>query len=291
MKPSFVIYGNCQAGILQYAVRHVPGIKDEFDIHYIRSFDHPGEENAAIDPDVMQRCKILWKQYDELSPFSYAGPLADGAKTITFPPMDFAPLWPFQVKDSEFVPELPDFPFGKFPYGDRLAIEFSETNKPSEELIHYYTAHAQAKLIQFDRMLDIEFQRLARREANCNVSIAAFVFSRMRDTRLFWSFNHPTRHLLCELMNRLAIATWTEARDKNGEFFQTVDRIFLEWEPLDSIHVPITGAVARGLDLKWWEPNLLYNFHNLKLLKEKEYIKLYIDSRRTYKSSSMFSVG
>lgn len=274
MKPTFVIYGNCQAGVIREAVRFMPGISDEFEVVYFRSFNHPTEGRGRIDPEIMGRCLLLWEQLDESAPFKFEGATPEQMKWVKFPPVDLGVLWPFSAQDPLFGPE-PDYEYGMFPYGDRILIEVSQHSESVEAAILRANELVGQQVGQLLRYLDIELARLLRREQSAHVKIAEFVISTFNSDRLFWAYNHPTKILFRELVNRLAAATWPDSEHLGS----VGDTIFHEWEPLAHLHTPIHPAVASKLGLVWWREDLRYRFHQDKELTFDEYVELYLRER------------
>ncbi len=279
MKPTLVIYGNCQGGVLEQATKFIPEIADHYDVVYLRSFVHPTEGRSAVDADALARCAIFWKQLDESAPFNFDGPTPDSMKTITFPPVDLGVLWPFQVHDPLFRSE-PGYEYGLFPYGDRVLMDAALEGLPGSPGLKRSFELAEQRALDLDRHLDIDAMRLMRREQGAHVKLAAFVLSSFKSERLFWAYNHPTRRLLAEILNRIVAATWpAEARTPGHGLNRVGDRVFKDWDPLDHLHIPIHPIVARKFGLTWWTDNLRYRFHLDQYLTQAEYAALYIDER------------
>lgn len=278
MKPTFVIYGNCQSGVLEQATKFMPTIRETYEVVYLRSFIHPTEGRTPIDPAVMSRCVVLWQQLDEQAPFEYKGEMPPDMKTVTFPALDFGVIWPFQTNDPLFSPDT-DHEYGLFPYGDRLLIQVAEEELLGEAGLARAFDLALQGTTDLYRRLDLELVRLVRREQKSQVRIAAFVISNFKSERLFWTYNHPTRRLFGELLNRLTLATWPQTRDPTHALYQIGSRVFSHWEPLDNLHVPIVAPVADVLGLHWWHEDLQYRFHCNRTLTEREYASLYLAER------------
>ena len=279
MKPTFVIYGNCQGGVLAQATQFMPSITDQYDVVYLRSFDHPTEGVAEIDPEVMRRCGIFWRQLDESAPFIFEGERAKGLREITFPPVDLGVLWPFQTHDALLGPDA-EYEYGMFPYGDRILMQVADEGLVGADGLGRADALYRERLLDLDRYLEMEFARLQRREQGATVRMAAYVLSSFKSQRLFWAYNHPTRPLLRTLTNRLIEATWPEARQAGHDLHRIGDRIFDGWDPLNNLQVPVQPSVAGHLGLTWWTPDLKHRFHADDVwLTSSEYARLYIDER------------
>jgi hypothetical protein len=278
MKPSFVIYGNCQSGVLEQATKFMPNVRETYDVVYVRSFDHPTEGRGMIDTEVMARCAVLWNQHDEQVPFSYDGPTPAEMKLVTFPALDLGVLWPFETRDPLFGPDS-KYEYGMFPYGDRLLIQAAEEGLSGDVGLARVHELAQRGIVDIERRLELEMLRLIRREQKSQVRMAAFVISTFKSKRLFYSYNHPTRLLLGELLNRLTLATWPQAREPANPLHNIGDRVFAQWDPLDGFHVPIPKPVADSLGLTWWDESLRYRFHGDQTLTARKYAELYLAER------------
>ncbi|MFM1988714.1 MAG: hypothetical protein RJA99_1671 [Pseudomonadota bacterium] len=278
MKPTFVIYGNCQGGVLEQATKFMPSVRDTYDVIYLRSFEHPTEGRGTIDPGTMARCAVLWNQHDEQVPFEYAGPTRADMKVVTFPAVDLGVLWPFQTHDPLFGPDA-RHEYGMFPYGDRVLIQVAEEGLAGDAGLARASELALRSTADMNRRLDLEMLRLVRREQKSQVRMAAFVISSFKSERLFWAYNHPTKRLLRELLNRLTEATWPQSREPADPLHRIGDRVFAEWDPLADLHVPVSRPVAEALGLAWWRRDLGYRFHGDRTLTEQEYAALYLAER------------
>lgn len=279
MRPTFVVYGNCQGAVLEQSLKFIPEFSDTYETHYVRSFVHPLEGRCVIDPDIMARCKILWCQLDESAPYSFEGETPSDMRTITIPPVDLGVLWPFQTQDGIFKPETA-YPYGMFPYGDRLLIRTAEEGHSGDEGMAHFETLAHEASFDFPRYLDIELARLFKREQQAHVRIASYVLSRFRTDRLFWAYNHPTKQLFAELLNRIAQATWPESRSRDSKLHRIGSRIFKEWDPFaGEFQVPVHPFVAAALDLSWWSREDRYAFHGGEFLTAQGYVERYLSER------------
>lgn len=279
MKPTFVIYGNCQAGVLGEATKFIPEIHDHFEVVYYRSFDHPTEGKQSFDPDVMARCRYFWCQVDNAVGSPFDGETHPEMKKVVFPSVDLGMLWPFQTHDPIFTSE-PDYPFGMFPYGDRLLVKLAEANVPPNEVIEQFNQLWVDQRFNFDRYLDIEMHRLIKREQGAHVRMAAWVLSHFRTDRLLWAYNHPTKTTFRTLLNRVMAATFPEASDLNHAIYNVGDRIFDSFDPFSVSHQPpIHGQVADKLGLAWWSPDDLYYFHNDIKISAQDFVEKYVAER------------
>lgn len=279
MKPTFVIYGNCQAGVIQDIIKSVPSISSQYETVYYQSFDHPVDGVSVIDPSAMARCAILWCQSDDNTPFRFDGTTPPSMRTIAFPSIDLGILWPNQVTDPLF-PREELYPYGMFPYGDRMLMQIAQEGLTGEEGKARFGQLWNEHPFPFDRYLDIELQRLMRREQAAQIKMAAYVLSHFRTHRLLWSYNHPTSHMFAVLLNRLIQATFPESHDDGHPLHSIGNILFRDYDPFNSTYqAPVYPAVARALDLQWWSAQDEYFFHHNERMTYTQFIERYLQAR------------
>lgn len=94
MKPSILIYGNCQGQALEFVLRDTAEISDVYDVIYLRSFDTASEAAPPGDESDWKRCVLLFDQVSSWSkPFGLEQ-LPTTAERIPYPAIDMALLWP-----------------------------------------------------------------------------------------------------------------------------------------------------------------------------------------------------
>lgn len=250
MKPALIFYGNCQANALSLLLSSDVAIKDAFSIHYLASFDDRIPGTSDIDPAVVASASVLFEQFDPIR-FPHRELLPSNCRTITFPSVDFNLLWPLAGRNIFNDPPTPARLWGTFPYGDRLIVEAVKKGLAAEDILTDYELTASERLPNLDRFAELEWARLAARDAKCDVKMAPYVESHFRSTNLFWCLNHPTLEALRELCVRLL-----SAADSGGV---TIPSMMLDQSlgalppqgPLGILRVPIHPAVAKHFQLTW----------------------------------------
>jgi hypothetical protein len=279
-KPYIVVYGNCQAELLALAIRRLPQVKDQYLVRYVRNFLHPVQPVEPLPDECARNCVIYWRQYAEREFNSPDEAIPSGAQRIVFPPLDFSPLWPFSSLDTLFKSEPPEYPFGLFPYGDRLLKEISEGATPSDDIYETYNQLAARSLLDPYRHLDIEFERLRIRDTASNIKMASFVMSTFKSERLFWTSNHPTNKLFGELFDRLIRATWTESQSPSHPLYRIGKLVYRDWDPLEIIQVPVCDLIGRELGLRWWSADDVYDAGPTGKCTDAAYCVRYVTERR-----------
>ena len=122
MKPTLLVYGNCQADAASVILSADPVVNEAYEILCLRSFDDPVAGRGSLQPQEVARCAVLFEQYDP-KPFPHRDLLPKSAVHVRFPAVDFNLLWPFNAVNPYNDVGSPDYPWGRFPYGDRIIID------------------------------------------------------------------------------------------------------------------------------------------------------------------------
>lgn len=248
-----IVYGNCQAQAVAsiFETAQIAG----FHVLYLRSFDEPGAPSAELSLLDVAKCGLLWEQHDELHPFPYRSWLPPNCRVVKFPSVDFNALWPLTCVNPYGRPSPPKYPFGQFPYGDRAIVSCLQERSDVESVLECYDRTSSESLPDAARFLALEKARLSARDSKCDVKMADFVVGNFQKQRLFWTVNHPSSALLCELTQRLL----DESSDAYASLkalapHEILNRRFEKAGPLGVSSIPIHPAVARAYDLQWYRP-------------------------------------
>jgi hypothetical protein len=272
-RPLLVVYGNCQAEALTEIFRIPPFAADAFEIRYASSFnpqypDQPTREELA-------RCVFFFEQYDR-APNPLREMLPSVCKTVTFPSIDCNVLWPWTEVNRANAPEPPDFPHGRFPYGDAVLSRCIDADMSTEEIVEYYFKRAwEEQPVPIERLYALERSRLEAREKHCEVKMGTYIFDRFRDTRMHWTVNHPTSVALCELAIRMMRAAFAQAEDYERSELLFHVRLRLG-EPLGQLGVPIHPEVARALGLRRQSGDEKYPYYGAEFTPA-EYVRAFVE--------------
>jgi hypothetical protein len=278
-KKSVFIYGNCQGGAIAIYLRKAPSIAAQYDIVNLQSFVHPIDGRRIPSADALSNCSLAWIQHDGHKPFPFSDIIPDTARVIRFPSGDLNLLWPFGAADPRNRPGDPKYPWGKFAYGDRLALGIIEKGLSPEDSYGAYLEGGYKAAPNFSRLRDLEFARLLNREKSCDISISDFIFERFAQRPLFWTWNHPHHALLAVTIVRLleASASALECVDP-GQLATDVENL-LKHEgpgPFGHFQLPVHPAVTDALKIKWSDPSRLHMVWNGQMLTHKEYTLRYM---------------
>jgi hypothetical protein len=280
MKPTLIVYGNCQAGVIANFARQQSALRLDYEVHYWQNFQHAAHLSKSVSEDAVRRCRVLWIQHQERSPFPADALLPDNVERHTFPPLDTNALWPFRAHDAVLArPEPPDYPFGRFPYGDRILMEIADSGGDFFDAPALYREREQALLLDPARIARIEDARLQRRDAACSVKMNGEIAEATKTVRTFWTPNHPTWNLLRILIEKLVLTSFPAAGDSTHPYHHSTDGV--RWDhTLAAFHCPISEAVAQGLGLAWWTPDISHRIYDKLRVRAEEYQRLYVALRQ-----------
>lgn len=251
---TLLVYGNCQAEALFNLMQKDALVSSLFRVLYYPSFEAPGGTRVPLSPDDLSRCALFFSQHDP-EPFPYADQLPENCLIVHFPSVDFNLLWPFNCINPYNKPEFPQFPWGRFPYGDRVILECVKSGMAAGDILEYYLTGWEQYKPDLKRLARLEEGRLISRDGHCEVQMAQWVLERFRRERLFWTVNHPTQMLLCEVLQGLfRAAAGLEPALQNADIRKTSQVYFPAGEQLSIANIPIHPALAEELQLEWYDP-------------------------------------
>jgi hypothetical protein len=257
-RPVLLVYGNCQAEAL-VSILGVCGADAIYDVAYLRSFSHPQFGRAKLDDATLGRVALLWQQHD-YEPFPYAEAVRSRTPRIVFPAMDLNVMWPFSCENPYNTPEPPEFPYGRYNYGDRTVVAALGQGCDAAATMQRVVEAWEAPL-KLDRLLEIERARLRARDAHCDVRMTEHVLERFRQESCFFTRDHPRLSLLLTLLQRLIARSCAfEPRLTRLRIHDV--RAYFPVEPLADIRTPIHPRVAELLGLRWYEPEDIHAYYS-----------------------------
>ncbi|MGO9744376.1 MAG: WcbI family polysaccharide biosynthesis putative acetyltransferase [Roseiarcus sp.] len=270
-----VVYGNCQAGV--YADLLTKVCPREEPVRYIMNFAHPTEAGVGLDEAEKASVRLILRQTEvrEMPQFEQLKELSQTIPMLRFAALDFNVLWPFNFMDPRNVSEPPDFPFGRFPYGDRIVVELLREGSSGDDLWREYQTRSVAKMPNLDRLLEVEAKRLEARDADSDFKIACYVLNNFRSQQLFWTLNHPSGLLLGKQFGDLLSATFaTLGVAKDGA--EMAAKMFATYEPFGAHHVPIHPEAAKRLGLTWYVEGIKFKYLDGRSFTFEETMRNYI---------------
>lgn len=278
MTQTILVYGNCQAGVYADMLRNLSGSTRA--VRYLMSFNHPTEAQPRLTAEDFETCTLVLEQVDAGNPMrSVLGRDAPSrAKVVRFPPLDCNLLWPFNFSDPRNVSEPPDYPFGRFPYGDRIVVELIRQGVEGPALWEAYQERSIARLPDMRRLRVHEEKRMAARDAKSDIKVAPLIMSELASRRLFWTIDHPTGWLLGKVFGEI-LDLCRDELGLSGDVRAEADRMFSGFEPFGHQAVPIHPEVARQLALSWCKPDERYRYLDGSTMSFDETMRRYIDFR------------
>lgn len=271
-RPTLIVYGNCQAEAVGVILSGNSTISRLYDVRYVASF---GAQRGRIDEDSVARCSIFLEQHDR-EPFELREKLPRSCTIIRFPSVDCNVLWPFNAANPYDAPEE-RFPFGRYPYGDRVIISQIDAGQGADEILDYYLNAWDDYKVDLDRLLKIEIARFAARDTKCDVTMGTYLYERFVNQRPLWTANHPTLPFLNELLRRILSAAVTRAdkRLASVDIERTIKANFVlsPGGPLGAVSVPIHPKVAEHFRLTWYDPDERYALFDGSRYRYKDYFK------------------
>lgn len=217
-RPSLVVYGNCQAEFLGLLLSRSSSLTSRFDVVVASNNVEVDAALKAIEP-YAGSAVLLWEQHDQRPAVSVRDAVrqqlpADCA-IVRYPAVGMDAFWPFYVKDPRNQAE-PGFAFGRYPAGDRLAIEVSQIGLPPEDAYRRYMDLSRERMPDVNALVARDKAVQARRDAASDVGMSDFVFGNLRSTYQFWTRGHLAICVFAELLRRLL--------ERSSEALGTFDR-------------------------------------------------------------------
>lgn len=274
MKPSLIVFGNCQAEIIKGYFDRFPSLCDAYDIVYARSYNHPVEGAAPpLSADLLERCAILLEQKGIREEFGQSAMLPETCLIRRFPTLGLKLLWPLECYDDRNRPEE-GFPFGRFPYGDRVALQLAREGWTGEAGLRRYREASRPELGDLNRLLQEETERLTGTDALCDISMGDYILKNFRQKRLFWTSNHPTLDLLVDAFDAL-MRTMPLSEPTLEGYDRVLDDLRAE-SHFQDYHQPIHPTVAEHFGLEWCSSEMSYNYHNRAQWNFEEFMIRYL---------------
>ncbi len=259
---SLIVAGNCQSNFLCRALQESPELSEDYDIIYFRNFrkNNQGELKAK---DVA-RCAILLEQIAHKAPeLPHQQDVPGDCRIVRFPILWGSSLWPTMIDDPRSTPE-PDYPGGRFPYGDRLILEFLNEGLTPEQAVDRFFASPLDQLYDLPRFHEINLKKAEFLDERAEVPLARDVFDRFVDTKMFETRNHPSVPLLFELRQKIFEAIGVEPPKSD---------LVEASGGMGHIQVPVHPSVASHFGLKWYDPNAAHRFHTERLAAREYYLR------------------
>ncbi|MGC2854869.1 WcbI family polysaccharide biosynthesis putative acetyltransferase [Novispirillum sp. DQ9] len=272
-----VLYGNCQ---IPFLARLLAAARDDKGYLCVLNHAPPGQEPERPTADQMRRCTLYLEQYDSQPDMPAWKPVPDihrhgaplrrflreacppGCPKIVFPGFVMTCFWPFAtIGDPRTVSE-PGYVWGRYPYGNRVALEVVASGLTGPAALAAYTKRSAECLPDPQRTLETAWRKLAKRDAHCDVKIADYVWANFRERHMFLSYGHLRGDALgvlagrlYDVMHPLIGGDGTAARQR----LRTAASVLPD---MDALEEPIDPLVAEGLGLKFYTPGMRFRWYD-----------------------------
>jgi hypothetical protein len=247
MKEVCILYGNCHTTELRKLLTAVPEFSSRYEVEHILSYGDP-----PIPTDRIRRCSLLLNQVSRWkSPFPWANALPAPCRQVSFPVLNFQPLWPLLGQDPRRNLQRPE---DGYDYGDSLAIKLSRLGFTRQQLFEEYLATDLRSFVNLDRFWEIAATRMREIDRQVDIPMYGCVEQWFRKERLFWAWNHPTHWLLLRLGEFLLRAV------AGGAVPANLAARYLELPALGGVEIPIHPQVLSYYQIEWANPKTLYHF-------------------------------
>lgn len=273
-----VLYGNCQIPFLARLLAAAHGEKG-----YLCVLNHAPVGQEADRPSVehMQRCCLYLEQYDSQPNISPNTPLPShvqryglplrrylrencpkNCQTLVFPSFVLTCLWPFaSIYDARNVPE-PDYVWGRYPYGNRLALEILDQGLSGDAAFAEYKKRSLEQMPDSYSLLKRTKNKLDKRDAHCDIKIADYVWKNFRESHLFLTYAHTRSEAIGVLALRLYDALHPMIGGNASEARHRLQTELQILPDMGGLEEPIDPVLIRHLGLKFHSPEMRFRWYS-----------------------------
>jgi tetratricopeptide (TPR) repeat protein len=278
---SILFYGNCNAPILASAMAGLPEIREKFEPRGYVTFPLPGASHPEPPPeDIMARCELLFLQVEarNAEPPFVERLESLGVKVVRFPITSCEVLWPQACTDHRNDVFDERYPWGRYPYGDRLLLDLmtraqaqaQEQALTPDEIVETYLSTDLAEMFHVQRVYEYWRKKIAKLDAQCDVKLGHFIDQQFREQRLFYTHNHPTPAIMAYLLQEMIRLAWGDVIPSSK--IQAAAAAI----PLDRHMSPVHPSIAAALGLRWANDDLRYRHYDNGFFTLPEIVRRYV---------------
>lgn len=258
MNAAVVVFGNCQAQIISAMMNGL--LTDGHRTVYVPSAVSIGP--IEMPKETGDHCVVLVEQIGVEQAFPFNDRLSSRVRRVRFPSLNLLSLWPFSCHDHRNTTVSRESPFGRYPYGDRIALQVWREGYRGREAVTRYLEASTRAMVDVIRLLDLELARGAMIEVECDVNVIDHIKDNFRSSRLFNTQNHPSRQMIFQMLKMILQDAALKGVAADGDRIGAYERFFFSeanmWRPFENYQQPVHPEVARRLGLEWWREDLLY---------------------------------
>lgn len=250
-RPVLLLFGTCQVERISLILRDLPSVCQAYDIHV--SLEYPDPTDAVPSPpdDVIRSCELLIYQKKPIRPLpAFIAELVARGRGIRVPNLCCDPLWPFEV-ECKHDPRYPEFPNGRYLYGDQILARLLRGNPDDEAVVNQYLEMDFSELFPLEDMLRQWHWLLEKLDEEAEIKISDFILEHWRTKRLFWNSIRPANRLFGQIVRKFLKLTGTPVAESDLE-------PALQAHEHDFIMKPIHPSLVRSWNLTWVSDDDLY---------------------------------
>jgi len=268
-KRRVLVYGNCQGGWLAGALSQKPEINSQFDITYLSDFHGgPPPDHPIHRPDFLATLSIvIWQTASACQPPKFLAGLPSTCRQIRYPTLWLKLLWPTYAVDPRNQPEK-EFPWGRYPYGDRLVMKLLEQGVAKEDLFKRYVDTDLNTVVNLDRFSKMSLAELKFNDQQSDVAITPFIEANFQKRKLFGTVNHPTYLVLNQIYHAVEGMLLERPMPANPPMPANATAL------LGAQETPLHPQIIRHFQLEWAQPGMKWLYHS-QFLPLEEYLPLY----------------
>lgn len=267
-KRRMLVYGNCQAGWLAQMLQRHADVAAQYEIVYLSDYAVIPTDHPIHDPGFLAtRTDAVWQTASGCQPPAFLAGLPADCRQIRFPTLWLKLLWPTYAVDPRNQPE-PEFPWGRYPYGDRLVMKLLREGVALDDLPKRYIETDLNKIVNLDRFTEMTLAELRFNDAQSDVAITPFIESSFRQRRLFGTVNHPTFLILQRIYSGVVDTLLRRTGAVADEEPADADDVLGEEE------TPLHPQIIRHFGLTWAAPGMRWRYRSAFLTLE-EYLQAY----------------
>lgn len=271
-KRRLLVYGNCQAGWLSRALLRHAEVSAGYEVIYLSDYHETPADHPIHQPDFLRSCTdVLWQTASGCKPPAFLAGLRSDCRQLRFPTLWLKLLWPTYVVDARNQPEK-DFPWGRYPYGDRLVLKLLQEGVAPADIAKRYVDTDLNRIVNLDRFAEMSLAELRFNDRQSDVAIAPFIESTFRQRKLFGTINHPTSLILTRLYHSVVAALLGGSIPENPP--EPPDAA----EVLGSEETPLHPQIISHFQLTWASPGMRWVYRS-EFLTLDEYIQAYAEFR------------
>lgn len=276
MKPSILVYGNCQAEHIMHIGHYLPSLQDTVSfkvipLHIVTSQDWETRYDDTYFSDV----KVLWNQVESgvasAHRLELEKRLPADCQVVKFPPFNMLALWPFTGND----PRLANERECRYPWTDSIAASLAKRTDSDDTLFDAYMQISTEKMPDLNRRLRMDVTRWGAIDALADIKIADWVLENFRRTQLFYTAGHLTAPPLGRLTNELLQRTEMLKPEAIFQAQREVEFLLRDHQGQDLEVVPLHPVVAERLEISYYDQDMKYRWHGHEW-SFREYILNYI---------------